>query len=355
MRDTTTVAVPDVDRLPSASGGISRLAYARAYSAGVDLEPLLRQTGINYRQIEDPRVTIRVRDQIKFLNLVSTALKDDLLGFHLAQTCELREIGLYYYVIASSDTLIDALQRAARYTLILNEGVSQTFTDAKAVGMSFKYTGVSRHTDRQQIEFWITALVRVCRQLTGRHLLTNRVHLSHHRANGSEMSEFFGSKVEFSRATDDIQFPRNTRELPVVSADPYLNKLLVSYCEKAMAHRTRNRESFQSRVENVIAPLLPHGKAHVAEIARELGISQRTFARRLSMEGLTFSALLEKLRADLADRYLADGDLTISQIAWLLGYRDLASFSNAFKRWAGKTPREWRSSLAEGEPETYPQ
>jgi AraC-like DNA-binding protein len=355
MRDTTTVAVPDVDRLPSASGGISRLAYARAYSAGVDLEPLLRQTGINYRQIEDPRVTIRVRDQIKFLNLVSTALKDDLLGFHLAQTCELREIGLYYYVIASSDTLIDALQRAARYTLILNEGVSQTFTDGKAVGMSFKYTGVSRHTDRQQIEFWITALVRVCRQLTGRHLLTTRVHLSHHRANGSEMSEFFGSKVEFNRAKDDIQFPRNTRELPVVSADPYLNKLLVSYCEEAMARRTRNRESFRSSVENVIVPLLPHGKAHVAEIARQLGIGQRTFARRLSMEGLTFSALLEKLRADLADRYLADGDLTISQIAWLLGYRDLASFSNAFKRWAGKTPREWRSSLAVSEPKTYPQ
>lgn len=338
------MAARDVDRLPSASGGISRLAYARAHSAGVDLEPLLRQARIYYRQIEDPRATIGVGDQINFLNLVSAALEDDLLGFHLAQTCELREIGLYYYVIASSATLIDALQRAARYTSILNEGISQTPIDGKAVGMSFKYIGVSRHTDRHQIEFWITAIVRVCRQLTGRHLLTSRVRLRHHRAISGEMIEFFGSNVEFGRANDDIVFPRTTRELSVVSADPYLHKLLVSYCEKALAHRTKHRGSFQSSVENAIAPLLPHGKAHAVEIARQLGVSQRTFARRLSTEGLRFSALLEKLRADLADRYLADGDLTISQIAWLLGYRDVASFSNAFKRWTGKSPREWRSS-----------
>lgn len=346
MRDTTTAAVREFDRLPSASGGMSRLACARADAAGVDVEPLLEQAGINRRQIEDAKATIRVRDQIRFLNLVSAALEDDLLGLHLAQTCELREIGLYYYVIASSDTLIDALQRAARYTSIVNEGVSQTCVDSKAVGMTFRYIGVSRHTDRHQIEFWITALVRVCRQLTGRHLLTERVRLSHHRANANEMAEFFGGSVEFGAAVDEILFSDSLRASPVVSADPYLNKLLISYCEEAIAHRSNKRGSFQSSVENTITPLLPHGKAHAGEVARQLGVSQRTFARRLATEGLTYSALLEKLRSDLADRYLADGGLTISQISWLLGYRDVASFSHAFKRWTGKTPRERRSSLA---------
>jgi AraC-like DNA-binding protein len=97
-------------------------------------------------------------------------------------------------------------------------------------------------------------------------------------------------------------------------------------------------------VENVIAPLLPHGKATVREIAPKLGVSSRTLTRQLAKEGHTSSDLIEMLRRDLADRYLNDGDLPISQIAWLLGYREVGSFSNAFKRWTGKTPREARNA-----------
>jgi AraC-like DNA-binding protein len=86
-------------------------------------------------------------------------------------------------------------------------------------------------------------------------------------------------------------------------------------------------------------PLLPHGKGQVGEIAPRLGLSQRTFARRLSLEGLTFSEVLERLRFDLAERYLADDGLSISQIAWLLGYREVSAFTHAFKRSPGAMRR----------------
>jgi len=85
--------------------------------------------------------------------------------------------------------------------------------------------------------------------------------------------------------------------------------------------------------------------ARAETVARELGLGSRTLARRLEAEGLTFSSLLEKLRRDLARRYLADDHLSISQIAWLLGYREIAAFSHAFKRMTGKTPREARSNI----------
>jgi AraC-like DNA-binding protein len=99
-------------------------------------------------------------------------------------------------------------------------------------------------------------------------------------------------------------------------------------------------------VENAIVPLLPHGRAEVGEIARRLGVSRRTLARRLALEDLSFSQLLEDLKLHLARRYLADGTLSISQIAWLLGYQEIGAFSRAFKRWTGKTPRDSRSMLA---------
>jgi AraC-like DNA-binding protein len=328
------------ERLPVSSGGMSRLAYKHAHAAGIDLEAELQKAALTRAQIENPREPIKVRDQIKFLNLVASAVDDDFLGFHLAQQCDLREIGLLYYVLASSETLIDALQRAVRYSTIVNEGVSQTCIDGKNIGLSFHYVGVSRHPDRHQIEFWITALVRTCRQLAGFRVVPERVRLVHHRTTGIELTEIFGDNIEFGAPVDDVIFPASIRNSRIVSADPYLNNLLVSYCEEALGHRKRRPGSFQSAVENTIAPLLPHGKATAADVARQLGLSQRTFARRLSTEGITFSALLENLRSDLASRYLVEGDMGVSEVAWLLGYREVGSFSHAFRRWTGKTPRQ---------------
>lgn len=341
MREGNTPAAGEIRRLPTATGGIARLAYDRAKSAGVSLEPLLRKADLTQEQIDDPRARIRVRDQIKLLNLVAAALEDDLLGFHLAQTADFRTLGLFYYVLASSDVLIDALQRIERYSSIINEGVLPKCIDRKFVGISFHHVGVSRHLDRHQLEFWMAAFVRVCRNLTGLRFLPIRARMTHRRAQNTEFAECLGNQIEFGAAADEILFSNSIRQSPIVSGDPYLNKVLIGYCEDAISHR-RNHGSFQSSVENAIVPLLPHGNARADEIARHLGLSPRTFARRLSTEGLTFSGLLEGLRSDLANRYLADEDLSISEIAWLLGYREVSSFSHAFKRWTGKTPREVR-------------
>src|SRR5215216_3780339 len=134
--------------------------------------------------------------KIKFLNLLAIILDDDLLGFHLAQTTNIRDLGLLYYVFASSEVLIDALQRAARYSSIVNEGISLKCIDGRAVRISFHSVGISRHLDRHQIECSMTVLVRMCRQLTGLRLVPNRVRLMHHRALNAEFTKFFGVHVE---------------------------------------------------------------------------------------------------------------------------------------------------------------
>ena len=333
--------------LPNATGTITRLAYAKSKDGGVDLALLLKKAGLTLHQIEDPDVRLKVKDQINFLNLAADALHDDLLGFHLAQSPDLRELGALYYVSASSEMLSIALQRTARYSSIINEGVSLKYIEGKDVVMAFHYVGVSRHKDRHQIEFFITALIRLCRQLTGRRVAPSRVCLTHRRNDAcSEFVEFLGGDVQFGEAVDEVAFAPTVKTMPVVSADPYLNKLLITYFEEALARRPTNRGSFQSTVENAIVPLLPHGKVRVSEIARRLGVSQRSLARRLSSEGLTFSDVLDSLRTDLAERYLSEESLSISQIAWLLGYQEVSALTHAFKRWTGTTPREARSHAA---------
>jgi AraC-like DNA-binding protein len=333
--------------LPNANGTLTRLAYAYAKASGIDPRPLLKKSNLTLHQIKNTNLRFGVHDQIRFLNLAANALQDDLLGFHLAQPVDLRELGFLYYVSASSEILGDALQQLARYGSIANEGVALKYFSGKHFGIAFHYVGVSRHLDRHQIEFFTTVLVRQCRRLTGTRLVPTHVKLAHQRdGKCPEMTEFFGAEVEFGAAVDEVSFAPASRDMPVVSADHHLNKILIGYCEEALRRRPTKRGPFRSSVENAIVPLLPHGKARADEISRRLGVSQRTLARRLSSERMNFSSVLENLKIDLAEHYLADDGLSISQVAWLLGYQEVSSFTHAFKRWTSKTPRQVRSQKA---------
>jgi AraC-like DNA-binding protein len=82
------------------------------------------------------------------------------------------------------------------------------------------------------------------------------------------------------------------------------------------------------------------------DVARTLGMSERTLGRRLADEGLNFTEILQQLRRDLALRYLDDRKLHVSKIAWLLGFREVSAFTHACKRWTGKTPSRLRTSGA---------
>lgn len=336
---------------PTASGALTRLAYAQAKAAGINVDPILKKTHLTLFQIEDPTVRIRVRDQINFLNLVASELQDDFLGLHLALKADLREIGWLYYVAASSEKLSEALKRASRYSSIVNEGMSLHSVNNGCVAVAINYVGVGRHLDRHQIESIMTILLRVCRQLTGLRLTPTRVSFVHRRDRlCSEFIDFFGDKLEFGATADECVFASSIGDALITSADPFLNRLLITYCEEALARRPSHSPSFRSNVENALVPFLPHGKVRSAEIAHRLGTSQRTLARNLSSEGVTFSGVLESLRRDLAERYLADKDLSISEIAWLLGYQEVSGFTHAFRRWTGDTPRHVRSRISQTPP-----
>ena len=103
-----------------------------------------------------------------------------------------------------------------------------------------------------------------------------------------------------------------------------------------------------------------HAEASTKTVANRIGLSERTFARRLAAEGLSFGEILDHLRYDLAVRYL-DEDMQTSQIAWLLGFHQPSSFSHACRRWTGKSPSEFRRqtrqrvdlSIATEQPEAH--
>jgi AraC-like DNA-binding protein len=331
--------------IPSATGGIARLACERVRSAGKSIADLVSAVGLTLDVIDEPALRLDADAQIKLLDRAAGALGDEFLGFHLAQDFDLREIGLLYYVMASSPNLAEALRNAGRYSALNNEGVRLSVDPNHAATITLDYVDVERYSDRHQVEFWVGAMVRVCRQLTSTRLMPRQIRVRHYRSETpAEVQSFLGCSIQFGSPTDEIVFADSAALLPSVDADLYLNALLRGYADEALrARRPRRQSSLRSRVEEAIVQALPHGRANADVIADRLGMSRRTLARALAAEDATFSELLDELRSALAKQYLSERELPISQIAWLLGYCDASSFTNAFGRWTGSTPRRFRS------------
>lgn len=336
---------PIVRRLaavPTSTGLAARLAVAHLGRLGKNPAQLLSQSGLSEADLSSHK-RISAMSQIEFLTEVSRTTKDKWIGLTLAEDFDLREIGMLYYVAASSQCLGDALRRIERYARVGNEALTIHVDKPSDCRIELAYAGVPRHLDRHQMECMALALLRLCRQIVGKKLLPLRASFVHHRSGEVlKMRRLFGCDIEFNADADEMHFDSTTLALPLVEADPFLNRMMVEMCEDAISVRTSNASPFRTLVENTIAPLLPHAEANVTVVARRLGMSERTFARRLADEDLSFGEILDQLRRDLAMTYLEEANLQASQIAWLLGFHQPSSFSHACRRWTGKSPSDLR-------------
>jgi AraC-like DNA-binding protein len=117
-----------------------------------------------------------------------------------------------------------------------------------------------------------------------------------------------------------------------------VNEVLRAHAEELL-EKLDNSKSTRGRVEELLTPMLRTGGANVGAVAGKLGLSRQTLFRRLKAEGVTFEKVLDGLRRRLALQYLDGGKVSVNEAAYLLGFSDPASFSRAFKRWTGSSPR----------------
>jgi len=139
--------------------------------------------------------------------------------------------------------------------------------------------------------------------------------------------------------------PQRIMELPVISEDSRLLQILEAHAGDMLSER-RTAAGLRSLVEDQLIDLLPSGRARAAVVAEQLGMSERSFRRRLLEEGTNFGEVLDRLRNRLALRYLEEEHVSLKQIAWLLGYSELGAFNHAFKRWTGTSPGQTRRQRA---------
>lgn len=278
----------------------------------------------------------------------SEYLDDPLLGLHLGQTIAPHHFGVIGYVLLACSHLGAALDRMQRYQrLIYDVNPLQLKQQGGKVTLAW---GVARGRPGRLVdECAITALVQFARDLSGQPSLAPNVvaFVNPPPEDTSPYEAWFGCPAAFAARQTRVVFDPALFALPLRRADPGLVAVLENQAEAMLAVMPDEAE-IRIEVRRVIAQQLSKGEPRLETVAKNLHLSTRTLHRRLAAQHCKFRDLLAETRHDMAERYLADPGLQLSEIALLLGYSEQSAFTRAFRQWTGLTPKAFRAGGRRG-------
>lgn len=153
----------------------------------------------------------------------------------------------------------------------------------------------------------------------------------------------FGPNLRFDAGENGFSFPLAWADRPIRSADSSLVPLLEMHASQLL--RQLRSERFIATVSQVLLEGLTTGEHAIAAVASRLCLSPRALQRQLKSQGTTFNDLLQEIRLEMANFYLADPRIPLADIAGRLGYQEQSSFSHAYRQWTGSTPQAVRTML----------
>jgi AraC-like DNA-binding protein len=207
--------------------------------------------------------------------------------------------------------------------------------------LSYDPGGIDPELARHHVESTAVIGARILRRLAGRGWRPSEVRLRHGRpAVTTEHARLLEAPVRFGQAQNALVFAEAILEARVRDADPWLLPIVEDHLRQQVAGPDAG--SWPQVVRELVARSMSEGQTTLRATSRRLGLSVRTFQRRLADHGLVFKQLVDDVRRELALRYLGDASATLTDVAMLLGYSELSAFDRAFRRWTGSSPLEHR-------------
>ncbi len=291
-----------------------------------------------------PTSRLSLDEWAQLLQLVALRYPQPALGLAIGACVAPRHVGILGYMALSCNTLGEAMLRYARYQRLVYDGnPGSVIADGDAVEIRW---GVERGTPGQLVdETAISLFTSYIRFLVAEPLKPLRVtFVNPAPADIRPYTEFFGCPVEFNDSVTRVRFPLHYMTIPLRQSDPALMDLLSQQAEALLA-ALPSADSFYDRLRAAIVRSIHDGMPDLPTVAGLMALSTRTLQRRLQEKGLEFNLVLDKIRSELAQRYLGDKHLSFTDIALLLGYSEQSAFTRAFKRWFGVTPRDFKRNI----------
>lgn len=317
---------------------------------GVELLPSLRGRGLTMDEFKAPDARVPVELYESLWEVGASLLGSSDFGLKMATCLTLDSFHLVGHVAAACSTVGEAIDRVVDLSRLLHDAgrTEVERVDHQRVRLFPGCRGLQRPPPRAISEFNTASAIVLIRILTRRpEWLPLEVHFSHEApARMALHQELFGVTPVFHAVETMVVLSNADLSMPVrAGVAPQIGEYLESYAQTLIAQLSaRHVESLRDRILSVIVSNLSTATMTLEGVAARLAMTPRTLQRRLAKSGKTFSVLVDEARMVAAERYLADENLSLGEISFLLGYKEPSTFHKAFRRLKGVSPGTWRSA-----------
>ena len=274
-------------------------------------------------------------------------LNDRQLGLKLGATVRARHLGVVGHLLLASENFGVALTRLEQYQRLIFDAIPMTRRETPdAIEMVWDISEF--RTGILVGETGFAAMVQFCRSLMEGRADPHSVDFAHPPPDDiGPYEEFFRCPVRFLCPAPIIRVGYELLARPLRKTDAALEKLLEQHAQRLLAQLPR-QEPVVMQVRRVIAELLRDGEPMIDSVSSQLCCSPRTLQRQLKAAGTSFRDETNLVRNELGKSYLRDEQLTLADIALLLGYSEHSAFTRAFRKQNGCTPQQLRERLQTG-------
>jgi len=322
-------------------------AYLQAltrYAISIGLDMSARQTGrdLDLQPGEEIDEHISCVAFVALLEELARMAGDEAFGIHFIESLPPRPAGVFNHIIFNSRTLQDAFQAISRFLGLVTDAFQMRYVELGHVGWLVFEFPFDLGPRTQFVDGQLALIAVRARQLLGGDCAPVQVDLERAQpASTKEYRRVFGTIPLFGQNANRIGFDRAVLAQPLPAADHQLFLTAQLYGSQLLG-LAKDERTFSLQVTNFIAGALQRGNASEAHACAEFGVTVRTLQRTLAAEGTSFKMLTEETRMRLARHYLNNTDLSLTAIAFLLGYSELSAFSRAAKNWLGEAPSTLR-------------
>jgi len=329
-------------------GAVVRSAALIKYSGiaqalGIDAGKMVSKVGADRACLYSPDLRIPEQWLADVFEGSAQAAGCPDLGLRVAEGWHLSDFGPVSLLLQHQPTLRHALAVVESYRHLLSNSVAMEVEEQGELALVHVRMMTGRpDPGRQAVELAVGVVLSLMRAMLGPGWKPRHVHLSH-RAPPSHVTHkrVLGPGVVFDGDFNGIVLDRADLD----RVNPRADANLASYAKVFLDAQDRlDKDSVSAGARRAILLLLPGGGGNVKQVGLQLGLSPRTLQRRLAQEGQEFSSLLNDVRAAEVARYLEDQRYPVTQIAMLLGFSDVSTFSRWFSTQFGMTPTQWRSA-----------
>lgn len=324
-----------------------RPAFEASLAAGIEEGELQVRLGWTRSWLERDGATVSGASTYEHMAWMSSRPDFSAVVLDMVRRHTAASLGVVGLACKTAAFLGEALARHGRYQALINRTARyDAVLDGDTVRLEETRFGPVASGSLELSDYTVLVAVQLLRGFLGDEVPIVALHFRRDSISDAERSAwegFAGAPIETGHPKAALVCPVALMIQPLQSHDTELSAYFADLLQQSSPESSN--PNWSARVRAALERRLADGTPTADSIGRELGVGVRTLARRLADEGQTFGELLTAVRRDRARHLLADAKVTQAEVAFLLGYRDQASFHRAFRRWFGTTPAAFRQSL----------